>query len=63
MTFFYGIKGISSQHTSILLYLEPVSAGVYAWIFLGQNVSVFYILGAVLIILANLFLLYKQRKG
>ena len=63
MTFFYGIKGISSQQTSILLYLEPVSAGVYAWMFLGQGVSVFYVFGALLIILANLFLLYRQRKG
>ncbi len=62
LTFFYGIKGISSQHTSIILYLEPVSAGVYAWIFLNQNFSVFYVLGAGLIILANLFILYGQRR-
>lgn len=62
LTFFYGIKKVSSQQASILLYLEPVSAGIYALIFLGQKVSIFYALGAVLIILANLFLLYRQSK-
>lgn len=63
LTFFYGIKKVSSQQASILLYLEPVSAGIYALIFLGQKVSIFYVLGAVLIILANLFLLYRQSKA
>lgn len=62
ISFFYGIQKISSQQTSILLYLEPVSAGIYAWIFLRQGISVFYIMGAILIILANLFLLSRRYK-
>jgi drug/metabolite transporter (DMT)-like permease len=62
ITFFYGVKEVSSQQASILLYLEPVSAGIYALIFLGQKFSVFYFFGAVLIVLANIFLLYKNKN-
>ena len=50
----YGMGMIKVQHSSILGYLEPVSAPIYALLLLGQGISVWTIAGGALIVLAGL---------
>ncbi len=50
----YGMGMIKVQHSSILGYLEPVSAPVYALLLLGQRISVWTVAGGVLIVVAGL---------
>ena len=59
--FFYGIKKVSSQDSSIILYLEPVASIIYARIFLNQDISPLNLLGISLIIIA-VYILYREQK-
>ena len=59
--FFYGIKKVSSQDSSIILYLEPVASIIYARIFLNQDISPLNLLGISLIITA-VYILYREQK-
>ena len=49
-----GVGRIKVQHSSILGYLEPVSAPIYALLLLGQGISVWTVAGGALIVLAGL---------
>lgn len=51
----YGMGMIKVQHSSILGYLEPVSAPIYALLLLGQGISGWTIAGGALIVVAGLF--------
>ena len=54
---------IKVQHSSILGYLEPVSAPLYAFLLLGQAISVWTILGGALIVGAGLLVvLFGERE-
>jgi drug/metabolite transporter (DMT)-like permease len=50
----YGMGMIKVQHSSILGYLEPVSAPIYALLLLGQGISAWTIAGGALIVVAGL---------
>jgi drug/metabolite transporter (DMT)-like permease len=50
----YGMGMIKVQHSSILGYLEPVSAPIYALLLLGQGISVWTVIGGALIVGAGL---------
>lgn len=50
----HGMAMIKVQHSSILGYLEPVSAPIYALLLLGQGISGWTIAGGVLIVFAGL---------
>jgi drug/metabolite transporter (DMT)-like permease len=50
----HGMGMIKVQHSSILGYLEPVSAPLYALLLLGQGISVWTMVGGALIILSGL---------
>jgi drug/metabolite transporter (DMT)-like permease len=50
----YGMGMIKVQHSSILGYLEPVSAPLYALVLLGQGISVWTVAGGALIVVAGL---------
>jgi drug/metabolite transporter (DMT)-like permease len=50
----HGMGLIKVQHSSILGYLEPVSAPVYALLLLGQGISGWTIAGGALIVIAGL---------
>ncbi len=50
----YGMGMVKVQHSSILGYLEPVSAPIYALLLLGQGISVWTIGGGALIVIAGL---------
>jgi drug/metabolite transporter (DMT)-like permease len=49
-----GMGLIKVQHSSILGYLEPVSAPLYAFLLLGQGISVWTVTGGTLIVIAGL---------
>jgi drug/metabolite transporter (DMT)-like permease len=50
----HGMGMIKVQHSSILGYLEPVSAPIYALLLLGQGISVWTLAGGALIVMAGL---------
>lgn len=50
----YGMGMIKVQHSSILGYLEPVSAPIYALLLLGQGISIWTVIGGALIVVAGL---------
>lgn len=50
----HGMGLIKVQHSSILGYLEPVSAPLYALLLLGQGISIWTVIGGALIVLAGL---------
>jgi DME family drug/metabolite transporter len=52
-----GVGRIRVQHSSILGYLEPVTAPVYALLLLGQSISGWTIAGGALIIVAGILIL------
>ena len=49
-----GMGLIKVQHSSILGYLEPVSAPLYALLLLGQGISIWTVAGGALIVAAGL---------
>ena len=49
-----GMGMIKVQHGAILGYLEPVSAPLYALLFLGQAISMWTVIGGALIVVAGL---------
>ena len=49
-----GMGLIKVQHSSILGYLEPLSAPLYALVLLGQGISIWTVAGGVLIVAAGL---------
>jgi drug/metabolite transporter (DMT)-like permease len=58
-----GVGRIRVQHSSILGYLEPVTAPIYALVLLGQAISGWTIAGGALIVLAGvLVLVWGERE-
>jgi len=58
-----GVGRIRVQHSSILGYLEPVTAPIYALLLLGQSISGWTITGGALIVLAGiLVLVWGERE-
>ena len=57
-----GIGRIKVQHSSILGYLEPVSAPLYALLLLGQGISVWTVGGGVLIVAAGLLVVLLGER-
>lgn len=63
--YFRALGVVRAQHAGILAYLEPATAVVYAWIFLGETPGWQTLLGGVLIIGAgvNIVLGARRRSG
>jgi DME family drug/metabolite transporter len=57
-----GVGRIKVQHSSILGYLEPVSAPLYALLLLGQGISVWTVGGGVLIVAAGLLVVLLGER-
>jgi DME family drug/metabolite transporter len=57
--FVHGMRYVKVQHSSIIGYLEPVSAPLYAFFLLGQRPSTATLLGGALIIIAGAFLVVR----
>jgi drug/metabolite transporter (DMT)-like permease len=54
---------VEAQHVSILVYLEPVTAVLWAWALLGESPTVATLLGGVLIIAAGLLIVVHGLRG
>ena len=63
MMWTYGMGLIKVQHSSILGYLEPVSAPLYALLLLGQEVSTWTVIGGALIVAAGLLVVLRGEHG
>lgn len=61
IVFLHALRRLKAQQASVLFYLEPASATVYAWMFLGQRPAATTIAGGVLIVLAGLVIIRAQR--
>ena len=59
--FMDGLHYIRVQHAGIMAYLEPVSAPLYALVFLGQRPSVWTIVGGALIVGAGVLVVLYAR--
>ena len=59
MMWTFGMGLIKVQHSSILGYLEPVSAPLYALLLLGQGVSAWTVIGGALIVAAGLLVVLR----
>lgn len=55
-----GINLIRAARASITATLEPITAGIAAWIFLGETMEPFQLLGAALVIGSIVFLQFNQ---
>jgi len=54
--YFEGIKRITPTHASITATLEPIAAGVFAAIFLGEHMAMLQIFGGVLVVVSIVWL-------
>ena len=59
--FMDGLRFIRVQHASIMAYIEPVSAPLYALVFLGQQPSAWTIAGGALIVAAGILVVLYAR--
>ncbi len=60
--FFLGINLIRSTRASITATLEPISAGLFAYLFLGEGLSPLQIAGGVMVVGAIVLLQLKQEQ-
>jgi len=56
MLYVGAVQLVQAQHVSILVYLEPVTAVLWAWAVLGEQPTVATVLGGALIIAAGLLI-------
>jgi drug/metabolite transporter (DMT)-like permease len=64
MLYTLGMARIKVQHSSILGYLEPVSAPVYAFFLLGQGIPVSTMAGGALVVAAGiLVMVFGESEG
>ena len=61
VVFFWAIRVLEAQQFSVLFYLEPASAVVYAWVLLGQTPSAWTLTGGALIVLAGVAIILGDR--
>ncbi|MCL5289884.1 MAG: DMT family transporter, partial [Firmicutes bacterium] len=60
--YYSGLGKIKAHEASILAYLEPLSSVVFAFLFLQESLTVFSVLGGVLILLGGLIVLKKTKR-
>lgn len=59
--YFYALGHVKAQHAGVLTYLEPATAIVYAWVFLGERPPPVTIAGGLLIMVAGLMIVTGRR--
>ncbi len=59
--YFSGLRQISVQHTSILSYLEPTSAIIYAYFIFAETPSLLTAIGGSLILCASLLVVFSSN--
>jgi len=58
-----GIQRIRPTHASITATLEPIAAAVISYIFLGEALEPWQVIGAIIVITAIIILQQKSQKG
>ena len=61
--YFEGIRRIQPTHASITATLEPISAGIFAAIFLGEVMSPLQVLGGLIVIASITMLQLSTTKA
>lgn len=59
--YFEGIKRVKVQHVGIISYIDPLSAVVFATIFLGEVPDMYTLIGGILILLSTYIVLKRKR--
>jgi RarD protein len=59
--YFYGLKHVKVQHVGVLAYLDPVSAVLFAYLFLGEQPTPYALLGGLLVLGGSALLLGPRR--
>ena len=62
IVFFRAVRALPAQELGVLYYLEPASAVLYAWWWLGETPSVATLAGGTLIVLAGMALIRSERE-
>jgi len=60
--FFMGVNAIRSTRASITATLEPISAGLFAYIFLGEGLAMLQIVGGAMVVGAIVLLQWKREQ-
>jgi len=63
IVFFRAVRALQAQQLGPLFYLEPASAVLYAWWWLGERPSATTLLGGALIVAAGLAIILGDRTG
>lgn len=61
--YFGSVQKLPSQDVAVLSYIDPASALLFAYLFLGESLGMIELLGAVLIFGGSLFAQLKVRKS
>ena len=60
--FFAGLKKLGPVHASMLSTIEPVITVFLAWLFLGEILGLYKILGGIMVLIAGMLLANKQPE-
>lgn len=61
LLYFTSLKNLNSQSIAVLSYIDPISAVIMAAVFLGESMTIFQIIGGILI-LGSTFLSERFAK-
>lgn len=62
IVFFHAVRALPAQHLSVLFYLEPASAVLYAWWWLAEQPSARTLAGGAMIVAAGLAIIILGRR-
>ncbi len=63
LLYFSSMRVLDSQTVAIYCYIDPISAMVFAWIFLGERVNYIQALGGMLILGATYFIDFERKNS
>lgn len=63
LLYLWGVQRVRAERAAIAATLEPVLAGVFAWIWLGQDLSFVQIAGGAIVIASVAWLQLRERKA
>jgi len=62
MLYYKAMQKVPASDAGIMLLLEPLSASILAWVFLSEAITIPIIIGGILIILGNYFVVRSSSK-
>ena len=57
-----GVRYIRMQHSAVLGFLSPVAAPLFAWVLIGQAVSVYTAVGGALVLTAGVLVVVRGEQ-